>query len=80
MAEVPEHTVCIECISGEPLAATEYVVARRVFSPPAAIHFHGPGFYSTDVKGTLHRRRRRNAGDDLHREFQADTAKIADAI
>lgn len=54
--------------------------ARRVFGPPAAIHFHGPGFYATDVKGTVHRRRRTNPGDDLYVPFDGRAASIADAV
>lgn len=54
--------------------------ARRVFAPPAAIHFRGPGFYSTDVNGRIHRKRRPNPGDDLHREFDHAAARIADGI
>lgn len=70
MGEAPEVKDCSVC-DGD---------ARRVFHTPAAIHFHGPGFYATDVKGKLHRRRRRNPGDDLHKEFDHGTARIADAI
>jgi predicted nucleic acid-binding Zn ribbon protein len=54
--------------------------ARRVFAPPAAIHFKGGGFYATDVAGKVHRRRRANPGDDLPVEFDAPAARIADAI
>lgn len=54
--------------------------ARRVFEAPAAIHFHGPGFYATDVKSALHRRRRPNPGDGMHQEFQPDTERIARSI
>lgn len=69
MAEVPAEVTC-ECDA----------IAHRVYAPPAAIHFHGAGFYSTDVKGALHRRRRPNAGDDLPKEFDHGAARIADAI
>ncbi len=54
--------------------------ARRVFTPPAAIHFRCGGFYSTDVRGKLHRKRRPNPGDDLPVEFDAPVARIADVI
>lgn len=52
--EIPATT---ECMCDEQ--------AARVFLPPAAIHFKGPGFYQTDVKGKLHRKRRPNPGDKL---------------
>lgn len=55
-------------------------VAERVFQVPAAIHFKGPGFYSTDVKGRLERKRRRNVADDLPKEHDRGAARIADAI
>ena len=70
MAEVQETAPCPEC--SQP--------ARRIFQVPAAIHFKGPGFYETDVRGKLHRKRRANPGDDLPAEFDADAAKIAAAI
>lgn len=70
MTEVEETTPCPTC--GEP--------ARRIFAPPAAIHFRAGGFYATDVAGKLHRKRRKNAGDDLPKEFDADAARIAAAI
>jgi putative FmdB family regulatory protein len=54
--------------------------ARRVFAPPAAIHFRGSGFYATDVTGRVHRRRRPNPGDDLPVEFDTAAARIADAV
>ena len=69
MADVPPS---IECMCGE--------TADRIYGPPAAIHFRGPGFYSTDVKGRVGRKRRPNPGDDLHKEFDAPAARIADAI
>ena len=59
---------------------TDAHMAQRVFNPPAAIHFKGSGFYTTDVKGRLNRRRRPNPGDDLPKEFDRDTAKIAQTI
>jgi predicted nucleic acid-binding Zn ribbon protein len=52
--------------------------ATRVWEAPAAIHFKGPGFYSTDVKGRQERRRRPNPGDDLfvgHDQTAADIAR-----
>lgn len=67
--EVPGTT---ECICDER--------AARVWEAPAAIHFKGPGFYSTDVKGRLERRRRANPGDDLHKEFDDGAARIADSL
>jgi putative FmdB family regulatory protein len=33
---------------------------RRVFAPPSAIDCRGPGFYATDVKGRVERKRRPN--------------------
>lgn len=54
--------------------------AKRIFAPPAAIHFRGAGFYATDVTGRIHRKRRPNPGDDLHTEFDAPAARIADGI
>jgi putative FmdB family regulatory protein len=69
MTEVPATVECATC--GEE--------AQRVFSVPI-IHFRGPGFYSTDVKGALHRKRRANAGDGLKKEFDSGAARIADAI
>lgn len=69
MAEVPAEVTC-ECEAP----------AHRVFSSPAAIHFKGGGFYATDVKGTVGRRRRPNPGDDLHKGFDHGAARIADAI
>lgn len=53
---------------------------RRVFLPPVAIHFKGPGFYSTDVRGAQQRRRRPNAADDLHRPHDPAAAKIARSL
>lgn len=70
MAHVPPVTSCSTCKR----------TAKRVFSPPAAIHFRGPGFYSTDVRGRLGRKRRANPGDDLPVEFDHGAARIADAI
>jgi putative FmdB family regulatory protein len=70
MAEVPPDITCGFCSD----------TAKRVFQAPAAIHFRGPGFYSTDVKGRIGRKRRSNPGDDLHTEFDAPAARIADAI
>lgn len=64
----------------EPECATCGKPAQRRFTVPAAIHFKGPGFYSTDVKGTLHRKRRANPGDDLPKEFDSGAARVADAI
>jgi len=69
MADVPREINC-HCDA----------IARRVYLSPAAIHFHGSGFYATDVKGSLHRRRRPNPGDDLHKEFDGGAAKIADRL
>jgi putative FmdB family regulatory protein len=70
MAEVEETEPCPEC--GQP--------AQRIFQVPAAIHFKGPGFYATDVTGRLHRKRRKNPGDDLPKEFDHDAARIAAGI
>lgn len=70
MAEVEETAPCPTC--GE--------AGRRLFEVPAAIHFKGPGFYSTDVTGKLHRKRRKNAGDDLPKEFDHTAARIAQSI
>ena len=72
MSEIPERIVCTRCPDAE--------AAGRVYRPPAAIHFKGPGFYTTDVKGRVNRRRRPNVGDDLPKEFDHAAAKIADAI
>lgn len=69
MSEIPSTVDCATC-GGE---------AKRVFTVPT-IHFRGPGFYATDVKGTLHRKRRANAGDDLRKEFDRGAARVADAI
>jgi putative FmdB family regulatory protein len=69
MVDVPEH---VECSCGRR--------AVRVWEAPAAIHFRGSGFYSTDVAGKLHRKRRPNPGDDLHTEFDSGAARIADAL
>ncbi len=69
MSDHPEH---IQCDCGKR--------ARRVFEPPAAICFRGPGFYSTDVTGRIGRKRRPNPGDDLHKEFDTPAARIADSI
>lgn len=71
IGEAPQQVACTSC---------EHDTARRVFSPPAAIHFHGPGFYATDVKSKVGRRRRPNAGDSLPKEFDTAAARIADAI
>lgn len=51
--------------------------ARRLFNVPAAIHFKGAGFYSTDVKGRVERRRRPNPGDDLATPFDTHAAAVA---
>lgn len=69
MSDVPEY---VECECG--------LRAVRVWEPPAAIHFKGGGFYSTDVTSRLHRKRRPNAGDDLPVEYDSGAARIADAI
>lgn len=69
MAVVPVSVVC-DC--GER--------ARRVYQPPAAIHYKCGGFYETDVRSKLHRKRRKNPGDDLPVEFDHAAARIADAI
>lgn len=69
MSEVPSTVDCATC--GGP--------AERVFTVPI-VHFKGPGFYSTDVKGTLNRKRRKSAGDDLPKEFDRGAARVADAI
>lgn len=83
MADMPTHVECDapmdpEDAAGfrlsEPICGQE---ARRLLTPPAAIHFHGPGFYATDVKGAQQRRRRPNAGDDLRRFHDPDAARIA---
>lgn len=68
--EIPPTIECVTC--DRP--------AQRVFEAPAAVHFRGPGFYATDVKGTLHRKRRSNAGDSLPKEFDSGAARIADHI
>lgn len=70
MAEVPAATGCRMCMRE----------AKRVYQAPAAIHFHGLGFYATDVTGRIGRRRRKNPGDDLPVEFDDAAARIADAI
>lgn len=54
--------------------------AQRVFTAPAAIHYKGRGFYSTDVVGSQERRRRPNPGDDLHREHDQTAANIARSL
>jgi predicted nucleic acid-binding Zn ribbon protein len=56
------------------------VMAPREWTAPAAIHFRGSGFYSTDVKGAQERRRRPNPGDDLHRPHDPAAAKIARSL
>lgn len=70
MADVPQTVPCRRCRRK----------AGRIFEPPAAIHFRGPGFYATDVTGRIHRRRRPNPGDDLYTEFDGGAARIADGI
>jgi predicted nucleic acid-binding Zn ribbon protein len=75
MADVPPTVECLVCS-----LAQKEVTAERIFTVPAAIHFKGPGFYATDVKGALHRKRRSNAGDDLPKEFDSGAARIADAV
>jgi predicted nucleic acid-binding Zn ribbon protein len=55
-------------------------IASRVFTPLAAIHFFGKGFYATDVNSAQRRRRRPNAGDDLHREHDPTAAAIARSL
>lgn len=67
--ELPESIIC-HC--GE--------TAPRRFAPPIAVIFKGPGFYSTDVTGRVGRKRRKNVGDSLHKEFDHAAARIADAI
>jgi putative FmdB family regulatory protein len=69
MADVPPDVVC-DC-------GRE---SKRIYQAPAAIHFHGLGFYATDVTSRIHRRRRKNPGDDLPVEFDDAAARIADAI
>lgn len=54
--------------------------AQRVWTPPAAVHFKGNGFYSTDVKARQERRRRPNAADDLYRGHDTDAAAIARSL
>jgi putative FmdB family regulatory protein len=69
MQDIPLTVVC-------PCGAA----AKRVYQAPAAIHFHGGGFYQNDVTSRIHRRRRPNPGDDLPVEFDDAAARIADAI
>lgn len=70
MADVPSKGLpCVTCD----------LPATRMYHAPA-VQFKGPGFYSTDVNGTLHRKRRRNAGDALPKEFDHGAARVADAI
>lgn len=54
--------------------------AKRVFSPLAAIHFRGRGFYATDVNSAQRRRRRPNPGDDLFKPHDPDAAAIARSL
>lgn len=54
--------------------------ARRVWHAPAAIHFHGPGFYATDPKTRMNMRRRANAGDDLPKPFDRDAAALTGTL
>lgn len=54
--------------------------ASRVIDAPAAVHFKGPGFYSTDVRGSQQRRRRPNPGDDLLRQHDPAAAAIARSL
>lgn len=72
MSEIPDAITC----GGSSCRCR----AKRIFSAPAAIHFRGGGFYSTDVTGRVGRKRRPNAGDDLHTEFDHGAARIADGI
>lgn len=39
--------------------------AKRVFLPPAAIHYKGAGTYTNDYKLKYDRKRRKNSADDL---------------
>lgn len=68
---------------GRPLAGEAryecLATAERVFHAPGAVHFKGPGFYSTDVKSRVERRRRPNVADDLPRG-DMDSHRIAKAI
>jgi putative FmdB family regulatory protein len=72
MGDAPQEIPCTSCPDAQ--------AATRVFSVPAAIHFHGSGFYNTDVNGRTRRKRRPNPGDDLYKEFDTAAARIADAI
>lgn len=89
MGEAPAEVCCNECPRDDTLLSdkdgikehfSRGATARRVFCAPAAIHFHGGGFYATDVKGALLRRRRPNVGDSLPKEFDHAAAALADAI
>jgi predicted nucleic acid-binding Zn ribbon protein len=75
--DTPASVQCDGMVSGIELCAA---TAERVWEPPAAIHFHGPGFYATDVKGSQERRRRPNAGDKLERVHDPDAAAIARSL
>jgi hypothetical protein len=83
MADVPPTIDCPQCPTPDPTSPESLEgpsCAYRVFTPPAAIHFHGPGFYATDVKGKIGRKRRPNPGDDLYRDNDLAAERIAAAI
>lgn len=69
---VPEQVACADGPCDQP--------AARVWEPPAAIHYKGRGFYSTDVKGAQERRRRKNPGDDLPVGHDPVAAAIARSL
>ena len=52
-------------------------MADRVFGW-ASTHYHGAGFYTTDVKGRTERKRRPNVGDDLARAHDPVAAAIVE--
>lgn len=77
--DVPRYVFCTTCRDDAIAAGADrpMTIARRVFHAPAAIHFKGPGFYATDVKSRVERRRRPNPGDDLPVEHDRFAERIA---
>lgn len=74
----------VPCLQGDDVVQTDMALclhpARRVYTAPAAIHFRGPGFYSTDVKARQERKRRPNPGDDLYVGHDRAAAQIARSL
>lgn len=80
---LPSQRVCPEALEETELPGVVVccgLAAARVIDAPIAVNFLAPGFYSTDVKARQQRKRRPNAGDDLHRTHDEAARRIARSL